>query len=49
MRSGAGPLNASASQRPGLAGFFAGLGCGGVAAGDGEEEDDALVSSASSA
>jgi hypothetical protein len=47
MRSGAGPLNASASQRPGLADFFAGLGCGGVAAGVGEEEDDALVSASS--
>uniref|UniRef100_K3ZW20 Uncharacterized protein n=1 Tax=Setaria italica TaxID=4555 RepID=K3ZW20_SETIT len=48
MRSGAGPLNASASHSPGLAGFFAALGFGVGVAADGveaEEEDAGLVSS----
>ncbi|CAN6165319.1 unnamed protein product [Urochloa humidicola] len=47
MRSGAGSLNASASHRPGLDGFFAaaaaGLGFGVGVAGDGEDVDAAAV------
>ena len=49
MRSGAGPLNASASQTEGLAFLVMGLGAAGIGVGDGlvlgegEGEVDALV------
>jgi hypothetical protein len=47
MRSGAGPLNASASHSPGLAALGFGVGVAGAADGvlGGAEEDAALVSS----